>query len=169
MNLAFFITRLRANRQVIARLLDDLTDEQARWKPAPGDWSALEVINHLVDEEREDFRTRLRMTLFHPGEQWPPIDPEGWVVERAYNQRDVPPSLQQFLAEREQSLAWLQTLEGADWDATYEHPLGPIRAGDLLVAWAAHDVLHMRQLVELHWAWVNTVAAPYATDYAGVW
>ncbi|MCG8347422.1 MAG: DinB family protein [Chloroflexales bacterium] len=169
MNLEFFIVRLRANRDAIAGLLNELSAEQARWKPTPKDWSALEVINHLVDEERDDFRTRLRMTLFHPGEPWPPIDPEGWVVERAYAQRDLQHSIQQFLAERAESLSWLETCTEADWDATYQHPVGPITAGDLFAAWLAHDLLHLRQLVELHWGYLNQVATPYTTRYAGDW
>jgi hypothetical protein len=33
----------------------------------------------------------------------------------------------------------------------------------------AHDLLHMRQLVELHWAYTMTKGDPYRTGYAGTW
>jgi hypothetical protein len=36
-------------------MLRGVTEAQARWKPAPEEWSILEVINYLCDEEREDF------------------------------------------------------------------------------------------------------------------
>lgn len=169
MNLRFCVTQLSAHRQVITSLLSDISAEQARWKPTPVDWSMLEVINHLADEEREDFRARLHATLTNADGPWPPTDPEGWITERAYNQRDLQQSLQQFLAERAESLAWLQPLDGANWDTTYQHPRRPISAGDLLVSWVAHDVLHMRQLVELRWAYLITQIGSYQIDYAGDW
>ena len=80
---------LHVNSDVFKYLFQSVSDEQARWKPDEGRWSILEVINHLYDEEREDFRKRLELVLKNPEEQWPPIDPEGWVVQRKYNQRNL--------------------------------------------------------------------------------
>lgn len=153
----------------IRALQQGVSDQQARWKPDPDSWSMLEVVNHLLDEERHDFRVRLDYTLHRPGEPWPPIDPGGWVTERQYNQQDPEASLAQFLSERESSIAWLRELSAPDWDATYEAPWGPIRAGDLFASWVAHDLLHTRQLVELHWAYTVAGVAPYRPDYAGEW
>src|SRR5215213_6477036 len=98
------INRMRASADAIAALTRDIGEAQARWRPADDAWSLLEVVNHLYDEEREDFRTRVDYVLHRPGEQAPPIDPEGWVTERAYNQRDPRASLDAFLREREASL-----------------------------------------------------------------
>ncbi len=153
----------------VRALLHGVSDQQARWKPDPDSWSMLEVVNHLLDEERHDFRVRLDYTLHRPGEAWPPIDPGGWVTERQYNQQDPEASLAQFLSERESSIAWLRELSAPDWEATYEAPWGSIRAGDLLASWVAHDLLHMRQLVELHWAYTVAGVAPYRPNYAGEW
>jgi hypothetical protein len=163
------INRMRANSRAVAALASVVTDAQARWKPSPDSWSLLEVVNHLYDEEREDFRTRVDYVLNRPGEQAPPIDPEGWVTERAYNQRDPRESLDAFLREREASLEWLQSLRAPDWDAAYQAPWGVLRAGDLLFAWLAHDHLHLRQLNELHYAYAAQQAAPYSVEYAGDW
>jgi hypothetical protein len=153
----------------IRGLVGDVSDEQARWKPGPDQWSVLEVVNHLYDEEREDFRVRLDIILHHPDRPWPAIDPEGWVIQRAYNRRELGKSLQNFLGEREESLKWLRGLASPDWEASYEAPFGPITAGDMVASWVAHDVLHMRQLVELTWAWTTRVVAPYKVNYAGTW
>ena len=153
----------------IRALVEGVEEEQARWKPDAASWSILEVVNHLWDEERQDFRVRLDYTLHRPGEAWPPIDPGGWVTERAYNQRALGPSLEGFLSEREASLAWLGQLEAPHWAASYETSFGPIRAGDLMAAWVAHDLLHMRQLVELHWAYTTDGLRPYDVRYAGTW
>ncbi|RMG93634.1 MAG: DinB family protein [Chloroflexi bacterium] len=160
---------MKQTAAAIYELAHWVTDEQAKWKPDPASWSMLEVVNHLYDEEREDFRVRLDYILHHPAEKWPPIDPEGWVTARAYNKRDLAESLANFRQERERSLTWLATLTGADWQASYETPFGPISAGDMLVAWAGHDLLHLRQLVELHWAYRLANGRSFRPDYAGRW
>lgn len=160
---------LQAGR--IRALADGVAAAQARWRPDAESWSILEVVNHLADEEREDFRTRLDFILHRPGEDPPPIDPQGWVTARGYNQRDLAESIDRFLGERQTSLAWLRGLGAPDWATTVSAPDGSwrIRAGDMAAAWVAHDLLHTRQLVELHWAWTQQAVAPYATDYAGPW
>jgi hypothetical protein len=163
------VDRMRANAVAITALARDVSDAQARWKPSADAWSLLEVVNHLYDEEREDFRTRIDYVLHRPGEQAPPIDPEGWVIARAYNQRDPRESLDAFLRERDSSLEWLRGLQNPNWDAEYRALWGVLRAGDLLVAWLAHDHLHLRQLNELHYAYLAQQAAPYSVEYAGDW
>jgi len=60
-------------------------------------------------------------------------------------------------------------LSSPDWEAVYEAPFGPIRAGDVFASWVAHDLLHMRQLVELHWVYTTHRLQPYKVDYAGQW
>jgi hypothetical protein len=127
------------------------------------------VVCHLHDEEREDFRPRLDLVLHRPGEAWARIDPAAWVAEREYNARDLARMLQAFLAERERSLAWLGSLSAPDWSREYQAPFGPITAGDLLASWAAHDLLHTRQLLELRRARLLAHTAPHRTQYAGDW
>jgi hypothetical protein len=169
MNLQYYIDRLSHSRHVIAALLQGVTPEQACWKPAADRWSILEVINHLDDEERDDFRLRLDILLHHPGQSPPPIDPPRWALERKYNERDLSESLGRFLEQRRKSLAWLATLREPNWESAIQLPHGPIRAGDILASWAAHDLLHVRQLTRLHWDYVNLVSVPFKTEYAGQW
>jgi hypothetical protein len=157
------------NAERIRQLVDGTSTQEARWQADPDSWSILEVVNHLYDEEREDFRVRLDIILHDPERPWPPIDPPGWVKARKYNERELRVSLESFLAERRASLEWLDSLKAPNWEATVEAPWGPIRAGDMFAAWAAHDMLHTRQLVELHYARILELAAPYRTRYAGPW
>jgi hypothetical protein len=163
------IELLKAHAEAVRSLVAGTSAEQARWKPAPESWSLLEVVNHLYDEEREDFRLRLDYCLNRPGEAWPPINPPGWVVQRQYNSRALEHSLRNFLDERQRSLTWLETLGSPNLEAVQTAPFGEIRTGDMLAAWVAHDLLHLRQLVELHWAWVLKEAAPFDVRYAGEW
>jgi hypothetical protein len=159
-----------SNAKRISSLVQGVSIEQARWRPDPDSWSLLEVVNHLGDEERKDFRVRLDIILYHPQQEWPPIDPGGWVTARKYNQRELGASLDEFLQARQQSLVWLRGLSAPRWETAYEAPLGEITAGDMFAAWVAHDLLHIRQLVELHWAFTaGVLVSPYRTIYAGAW
>jgi hypothetical protein len=65
-------------------------------------------------------------------------------------------------------LDWLKGLS-PDWEMARDGPFGRIAAGDVFTAWVAHDLLHTRQLVELHWAYTVMKACPYKADYAGEW
>ena len=163
------LTRLSANAETIASFARQVTDAQARWKPTPEEWSILEVICHLYDEEREDSRTRVDFTLHRPEAEWPPINPVGWVTERGYNQRELAASLEAFLQERQKSLQWLKGLQNPDWTSTHTNPRGSMTAGEVLSAWVAHDHLHLRQLNQLHWQWLSQTVAPISLGYAGGW
>ena len=154
---------------IFRALVLGVTQAEAQVRPTPESWSILEVICHLGDEEREDFRQRVDLSLNHPGEVWPPIHPGAWVTERKYNERDLAQSLNDFLAERAKSLVFLKGLASANWDANTVTPYGERKAGDLLVSWVAHDNLHMRQLVELRRARLEKLTSPYDMSYAGDW
>lgn len=168
MKLDYFIERLGKNRGVFENLVN-VSTEQARWRPAPDKWSILEVLNHLYDEEREDFRQRLELVLADTSKPWPKIDPRDWVTSRGYNERDLETSLKNFLGEREKSLHWLGQLGLPNWKASKEGPNGILTAGDLMASWLAHDFLHIRQLSRLHWQYVSAIAEPHKTAYAGPW
>lgn len=169
MNLDKLISQLASQAEAIRNLVQGTAAEPARWKPTPDEWSILEVINHLYDEETEDFRAHLDHILHLPEQPWPRIDPGGWVSARQYNQREIGESLSNFLRARQESLAWLRSLGTPNWAATAEAPFGQISAGEMMAAWVAHDLLHLRQLVELQWAQTGRRVAPYQLRYAGDW
>ena len=142
---------------------------EARWKPNSESWSVLEVLNHLVDEEILDFRRHLDHILHTPESPWPIIDPQGWVTEKQYNERDLDTTLTQFKAEREGSLAWLTELGTPNLESTVSMSWGSLTAGDMVAAWLAHDLLHIRQLNELRYQITIARCEPYRVLYAGEW
>jgi hypothetical protein len=154
---------------IIRSLLAGISQADAQVKPAPDSWSILEVACHLYDEEREDFRQRLDIILHRPDEEWPPIDPGGWVTARRYNERDFAEVMDQLSAEREKSLEWLRGLVEPNWNAIVQTPFRTMTAGDMLSSWVAHDNLHMRQLVELRRGRILNITDPYDVGYAGDW
>ncbi len=170
MELTAAIDRFAANAAAIQSLVAGVDANQASWHPSPDAWSILEVINHLADEEREDFRTRVDLTLHQPDADWPKIEPGAWVTQRDYAGRGLAESLTRFLDERATSLTWLRGLQAPNWESEHRHPqFGGMTAGQLFAAWLAHDLLHLRQLVELHYLYHREHAAPDTVDYAGDW
>ncbi len=142
----------------------DLTE--LLWKPSEARWSMLEVVGHLCDEERDDFRARVRMTLAGTT-PWPPIDPEAWVPANGWQARDPFGAIDEFEAERRASIEWLRGLKEPDWSRTYEHPqVGTITAADLLASWVAHDLLHGKQLARIQSEAFAAGARPLSVKYA---
>ena len=155
--------------EMIRALIKDIGQEQAQAKPDAKSWSILEVICHLHDEEREDFREHLDFILHRQNEEWHVIDPQGWITERKYNEQNLSKMQEKFFAERKQSLEWLKTVSGADWDTTYTSEYGSVSAGEMFSCWVAHDNLHIRQLVELRRAHIENITKPHDIHYAGDW
>ena len=165
---------LAHGEEMIPALVAGVTPEEARFKPDPKTWSVLEVLCHLCDEERDDFRSHLDHILYHSDQPWPDIAPGAWVTARRYNERDLAQVLGEFQAERSRSLAWLHGLASPDLNASVTASFGlderiTLTAGDMLASWVAHDNLHMRQLVELRRARLLRLTAPFGVDYAGGW
>jgi hypothetical protein len=161
--------QLKEQEQAILPLAAGLSLDEVRWKPNESSWSVLEVLNHLVDEEVLDFRRHLAHILMTPDDPWPEINPQGWVTEKRYNELHLDKTLANFKSEREKSIAWLMDLEYPSWDAAVNMPWGSLSAGDMLASWLAHDLLHLRQLVELRYALTSARCEPHSVEYAGTW
>ena len=168
MDAARLIESLEHTTAALSALLADVSPDDAGWRPDPGAWSIAEIVGHLLAEERDDFRPRLRSTLEDPRAPWPAIDPERAVRDARHAGQDLARLRRAFLEERRASMTWLKELDGVDWTPTYQHAeFGPITAGDLLASWAAHDVLHLRQITSRLFRLVEAAAAPHSPRYAG--
>lgn len=165
------LCELLANQAAaIDSLTADIDDASARLRLKDGEWTMLEVMCHVYDEEREDFRVRVIQTLTHPDMPLANIDPEGWVVSRGYTQRAFNEVRGQFLSERQQSLSQLRQLGEVAWDTPLNHPrLRELTAEQVAWAWVAHDLLHIRQLTELRYLLYQQMTTPYGYGYAGDW
>jgi hypothetical protein len=162
------VARLARGGEAIRALVAQVDDAEARWIPATGGWSILDVVSHLRDEETEDFRQRLRLTLEEPAKEWPKLDPEARVLKIRGEGLSLGAEVAAFLAERRKSLEWLRGLRNPDWSRARVHPrMGSMAAGDLLAAWVAHDLLHVRQIAKVQYEHACSLAAPFKADYAG--
>ncbi len=127
-----------------------LSDAKWRERPAEGQWSALEVVRHMLDIETDVYGLRVRRLA--RGEQTdftggPGFDADRWATERRYNEADPKAALADFRREREATLAAL----AGDVDLTRHWRSGTME-GDLrtlLARFANHDAIHIGQLAKI--------------------
>jgi len=148
-------------------LVAGLNDAAARTRPAADEWSPVEILCHLRDEETEDFGARLSV-IVDGGAEFAPIDPERWARERGYREAALADAEGAWRERRRATLSRLAALAPeAATGARAHRQLGQLSGLDVLAAWVAHDRLHLAQLA-------STVARLWAdrwatlrVDYAG--
>ena len=169
MDYSSIIYNLKRNSEVFKAILKGLPKEEYLWKPSPEKWCILEILCHLHDEEKEDFRARTKGTLDDPTKEFIPIDPPTWVEEREYIKQNYEEMLDKFLIERKKSIEWLMSLKNPNWNNTYQHPiLGEMTASLFLSNWLAHDYLHIRQIIKTRFDHFRLTSSENL-DYAGNW
>lgn len=168
-NLDEITRQMTVNAAAIRALLEQISSEQATWKPDPQTWCLQQVIEHVYNEERIDFRQHIKEMFHTPPMAWGTLKEFTWTPVG-----DCAQALSGFLQEREASLGWLRGLSSPDWAASSKAQFGPaevivLSAADVLVSWVAHDYLHLRQINELLYAWNEAQAKPHSVQYAGGW
>ncbi|SEL83815.1 DinB superfamily protein [Aquimarina amphilecti] len=169
MNHQLMINNLLRNQKVFEELFMGIPSEEYLWKDKPNRWCLLEIVCHLYDEEREDFRKRTRHILETPNKRFAPIDPEGWVIDRRYIKQEYDSMLNDFLKERKASINWLNSLINPNWNnVTIHKDFGEMSAQQFLANWLAHDYLHFRQVTRLKLDYVKHMSREnfsYAEGY----
>lgn len=113
--------------------------------PAPGEWSALGCLRHLLDTERFVFPVRVR--AFLAGEDFPAWNPDTEGAATAETQDGSPVELAtEFARYRYENLRLLEQLTPADFTRGARHAeLGPVTLEQMLNEWATHDLNHTVQ------------------------
>lgn len=112
--------------------------------PEPGEWSALECLNHSLETEAAVFATRLRVILAGGG-SFPDFDPDAHASN--VNETGDPLGLaSEHARQRADSVLLLATVTEADLDRTGRHgTLGDVTARELINEWVGHDTMHVVQ------------------------
>ena len=108
----------------LGRLIGRASAAKLRKRPAPGKWSAAEILAHLADCEIV-MGWRMRQILGAPGTPIQPFDQDAWAAAGHYEKRDARKSLEQFRSAREANLALLKSLSPEQW----KHPRHARRTG----------------------------------------
>jgi hypothetical protein len=110
--------------------------------PAAGEWSAVDCLRHLRDGEEDVFQTRLR--AFRAGQDLVTYEP---ARDGRLSRSELPAALaEEFARARTVSLALLADVTAAERELTVNHAeYGPVRLGEWLHYWGAHDLMHTVQ------------------------
>jgi hypothetical protein len=143
--------------ELIVRVREILSATPERWRaltasvdpgllarrPAPGEWSAAECLQHLLDTEVGAFS--IRIDAFLAGRDFENFDPDAPGSRPAPD--SAPAGVAARLAEaRAGTLVKLAALEESDLDRTARHSeLGQVTMREMLNEWAAHDLMHTVQ------------------------
>jgi hypothetical protein len=142
--------QLRAMPQLLRSLLGGVTEEEARWKPAPERWSVMQVLGHLAHVEAHGFRGRVLVMLREDNPQVDSYEPDSYAAAGEYDAPSLRAALDAFERERGRSLGLLRSLRPEAAARTAVHTkLGTITMGALLNEWPFHDLGHLRQIAEL--------------------
>ncbi len=111
-------------------------------QPTPGEWSAVECLQHIVDTEPV-FRYRMQCLL--EGKDFPGFDPDCQGTKSNVSQSATDLAAE-FALLRAEGLRVLATVKPTDLDRTARHQeLGIVTMSQLLHEWAAHDLNHTIQ------------------------
>jgi hypothetical protein len=133
--------------RIVAEALAGATDEQLDARPAPGKWTAREVVHHLADSEMTA-ATRLRLLVATDRPQILGYDQEQF-ARRLFYDRPIGASLDAFKAARRTTAEILERMTDADWARAAgthtEH--GPYTAERWLEIYAPHAHNHAAQIL----------------------
>jgi DinB family protein len=117
---AQLIARYKDGYGVVAAALEGATDAELDAKPAPGKWSAREIVHHLADSEMTS-AIRLRQLVAEEHAAIRPYDQEEF-ARKLYYDRPIAASLEAFKAARRSTGELLDKLTEADWAKEGTHP-----------------------------------------------
>lgn len=139
----------RATPQTLGVLIGDVDSDTARWRPAEGEWSIVEIVAHLGDAE-ERMLARVRRMLSEDEPQLAAFDQEALAIERDYQAMDLMAAYRRFVELRSEHIDVMTGLDPADWDRTGMHEeTGRISIHQITAHMAAHDSIHLAQISRL--------------------
>lgn len=142
------LVQLKAVLQTTPMRWNQLTqmfpEDLLRRQPLPGEWSALEVLQHLIDTDKLIFPVRVKAILAGE-ESFPGFFPDEQGSKASH---DITPMqlAQEFEALRIENLKLVKTIQADDLPKQARHAeLGVVTLEELLFEWGGHDLMHLVQ------------------------
>jgi hypothetical protein len=139
------IDLLAAFPEQLKRQLQGLDDAALRFRPAPDEWSIMEIVGHIVDVGALwPGRTRQMLATDNPA--LAAVDPN-WVRQRDYHNKQPGFLLITLAEQRAEYVEFLRLLRPAQLARTGIHPTrGPLTVEQGIAALADHDRGHSEQI-----------------------
>jgi len=132
---------------------DRVPPEARQWRPAPGKWSAHEIIVHCADSETNSV-ARLRYLLAEAEPLILGYDQDRWATVLDYHSLPVEPAFRVIEAVRANALPILHALTAEQLALMGRHTeSGTYGVATWLGTYAAHLPIHARQLERNLEAW----------------
>ena len=156
---------LQATPAILRGLMSEISDQDARWKPAPNRFSIAEVLAHLSHSEGHCYRGRVDRFLV---EEMPEFEPDDAQMHlELYHNGDLAEDFRHFTDQRGTNIELLRGLPADAGSRKAKHrAAGEITLSQMLHEWALHDLGHVRQIAELVRAQKHLAGAgPLGEDY----
>jgi hypothetical protein len=128
----------------LAQLLEAIGPERLVAPPAPGKWSARDIVCHLSDCEIA-FGFRLRQTLAEDNHVIQPFDQDRWA--KGYAASDARLALAALSALRAWNIALIESVKPPDLSKPVTHPeRGTMTFQTIVETMAGHDRNHIKQI-----------------------
>ena len=136
-------------RQALAKV----PEEGRKWRPAPGEWSAHEVVCHCADSETNG-AARIRYVVAEKDPVVLGYDENAWAVRFDYHSHPLETALATVDAIRANTAAVIRRLPDSVWAREGRHTeSGRYTAEDWLKIYAAHLEDHAQQIEKTLAAW----------------
>jgi uncharacterized damage-inducible protein DinB len=132
----------------LRRLVADLTAQELRARPIPGQWSTLEVVCHLVDSEQA-WCHRMKRVIAEERPLLIGYDETRFTSTLNYHEHDLAEELALLEAMRHQMARELSSLPEAAWSRQGIHSeRGLVTLDEMVRLEAEHIPHHMRHIIE---------------------
>jgi DinB superfamily len=150
------IARYKDGYLAVAAALDGATEAELDARPAPGKWSARDIVHHLADSEMTA-AIRLRLLVAEDHAAIRPYDQELF-ARTLYYDRPIAMSLLAFQAARASTAELLDRLSEAQWAKQGTHPEHDTYSVERwLELYAAHAHNHAAQITRARASFIRRV------------
>jgi len=147
------IERYAAGPARLRSALATVPEAARTWRPAPGEWSAHEVVCHCADSETNAY-ARIRFVIAEREPVLVGYDQDAWARVFDYHALPLAPALAVVDAVRASTAALVRRLPEAAWSRAGRHTeSGPYGAEDWLRIYAEHLEGHAQQIEANLAAW----------------
>ncbi len=145
--------RFETGAEDVKEALAKLPFEAVSWRPAPGKWSAHEVVWHCADAEMCT-AARIRYLACDKAPIIPSYDEAAWASKLGYQDLPLEPAIQLMTVVRANTTLLIRTLSDEAWQTEGWHTLhGRFTAENWLRYYAEHLHVHARQIERNLEAW----------------
>ncbi len=128
----------------LAQLVETIGPQRLEASPAPGKWSARDIVSHLADAEIV-FSFRLKQTLAQDHHVIQPFDQDLWA--KSYPACDAHLALAALSAVRAWNIALIRSVQPGDLAKPVTHPeRGTMTFQTIVETMAGHDRNHIKQM-----------------------